>query len=67
MNCPPTVCEARFPVSSGNSAICWQLGNLASVNATVIAIVTAVGKEAKDVKFGAAHGSAAFARPGQLT
>jgi MFS transporter, SHS family, lactate transporter len=43
------------------------LALVAAGAAIVIAIVAAVGKEAKDVKFGAAHGSATFARPGQVT
>jgi SHS family lactate transporter-like MFS transporter len=43
------------------------LALVAAGAAIVIAIVTAVGKEAKDVKFGAAHDSSTFAHPGQLT
>ena len=44
-----------------------RLALVAAAAAIVIAMVAAVGKEAQDVRFGAAHAGSTFAHPGQLT
>ena len=43
------------------------LALVAAAAAIVIAVVTSVGKEAKDVRFGAALAGSTFAHPGQPT